>query len=98
MSSHLHTQFIRTRHGATATVASLVLASAGIACASAADHSQASVARVTRASALHVGATSHTFVAKMRGLEARGYVQIACTVTGALMYNPHTHRTEHVSA
>jgi hypothetical protein len=96
MSSHRHAQFIRARQAAAAAAASLVLASAGVACASA--DSQAPVARATPPGALHVGATSRTFVARMRELEARGYVQIACTVTGALMFNPHTHRTENVSA
>ena len=93
MSSHLHAQFIRARQGAAAAAAGLILAYASVACASNADHTRASAAPATPPGALHVGATSRTFVARMRELEARGYVQIACTVTGALMFNPHTHRT-----
>jgi hypothetical protein len=98
MSSHLHAQFIRARCGAAAVAAGLILASASVACASAADHTQAPVARPTPPSAIHVGATSRTFVARMRELEARGYVQIACTVTGALMFNPRINRIENVPA
>jgi hypothetical protein len=97
MSSHLQAQFTRIRRGAVAAAASLILASASVACASA-DHRQASAAGTLSPSALHVGATSRTFVTRMRGLEARGYVQIACTVNGALMFNPHTNRTESVLA
>jgi hypothetical protein len=96
MSSHLHARFIRARQAAAAAAAGLVLASASVGCASA--DPQAPVAPATPTGALHVGATSRTFVARIRELEARGYVQIACTVTGALMLNPHTHRTESVSA
>ena len=98
MSSHLHAQFIRARQGAALAAAGIILSSASVACASAAGDTQASVARATPPGALHVGATSRTFVTRMAELKAQGYVQIACTVTGALMFNPHTHRTEHVFA
>jgi hypothetical protein len=98
MSLHLHTRSIRTSRGAAAAAAGLILASASVAYASAAGATQASVARPTQQAALHAGATSRTFVARMRKLEARGYVQITCTTTGALMYNPHTHRTVNVFA
>jgi hypothetical protein len=100
MSSLLHSQFVRARQGAAAVAAGLILASAGVACAavsetqaSAANHSQSSMAPATTPSPLHVGATSRTFVARMRALETRGYVQVECLVKGALMFNPHTHRT-----
>jgi hypothetical protein len=106
MSSHLHAQFIRVRHSAAAAAAGLILASAGVACAaaasqpqaSAATQSQSSIAPMTTPSPLRAGATSRAFVARMRELEARGYVQIECLVTGALMFNPHTHRTVTVLA
>jgi hypothetical protein len=98
MSSHLHAQFIRARQGAAAAAAGLILASAGFGCASAAGHTQSQGPRATSPGAFHVGATSRTFEARMRELEGRGYVQIACTVTGARMFNPHTHRTVNVSA
>jgi hypothetical protein len=97
MSSHLHAQFIRTRQAAAAATAGLILASAGVACASAADHTAASVTP-TSPPALHVGATSRGYVTRMHELEARGYVEIACTRTGALMFNRSTHRTVNVSA
>jgi hypothetical protein len=98
MSSHPHTPLIRARRRAAAAAAGIILASAGAACASAANQAQTSVARATPQSALRVGATSRGFAARMDELKAKGYVQTACTVTGALMYNPHTHRTEVVSA
>ena len=98
MPSHLHAQFIRSRQGAAAAAAGIILASGSVACASAAGHTPASVARATPPSALHVGATSRTFVARMDELKAQGYVQTACSVNGALMFNPDTHRNEVVSA
>jgi hypothetical protein len=98
MSSHLQAEFIRARRGAAVAAAGVILASAGVACASAADHTHTSLASATPIRAIHVGATSRGFVARMRELEARGYVQIACTATGALMFNPRTHRTENVLA
>jgi len=97
MSSYLHAQFIRTRQAAAAAAAGLILASASVACASAADHTTASVAP-TAPPAVHVGATSRAYVTRMHELEARGYVEIACTTTGALMFNRSTHRTVNVSA
>ena len=101
MSSHLHAQFIRTRHNAAAAAAGLVLAFAGVACATAASEPQASAAGqpqssigpATTARAPQAGSTSSAFVARMRELETRGYVQVECLVKGALMFNAHTHRT-----
>jgi hypothetical protein len=108
MSSHLHAQVIRARQGAAAVAAGLMIGSAGVACASAIDHTQAPAGAIaaptvlgpstTPPGALHVGATSRIFLARMREVEARGYVQIECLVDGALMFNPHTHRTEKVFA
>jgi hypothetical protein len=45
-----------------------------------------------------VGATSRSFVRRMRALEARGYVEVACLVDGDLMFNPRTHRYATVRA
>jgi hypothetical protein len=47
---------------------------------------------------LSVGRTSGSFVRRMRELEARGYVEVACRTDGALMFNPRTHRSEIVHA
>lgn len=98
MSSNPRTELVRARRGAAAVAVSLMLASAGVVCASAAEHTQTSVVRASTPQALHIGATSRAFVAKMRELEAQGYVQIACNVDGAVMFNPRTHRTENVVA
>lgn len=40
----------------------------------------------------HGGATSSSFVRRMRALEAAGYVEVFCKVDGDLMLNPRTHR------
>lgn len=45
-----------------------------------------------------VGATSASFVRRIRLLEARGYVEVACQVDGDLMFNPRTHSYETVQA
>lgn len=97
MSSHPHTHFTRARNRAAAA-AGIILASASVACASASNHAHPIVARATEPRLLRVGATSRAFVARMDELKAQGYVQTACTVNGALMFNPHTRRTEVVSA
>jgi hypothetical protein len=98
MSSHPHTHFIRARRRAAAAAAGVILASAGVAWGSAANQAQSSVARATPLGALRVGATSRAFVARMDELKAQGYVETACMVTGALMFNPYTHQSEIVSA
>jgi hypothetical protein len=41
---------------------------------------------------LRVGETSNSFVRRIRALESRGYVEVACKVDGDLMFNPRTHR------
>ena len=98
MSSQPHPHFIRARRRGAAAAVGIMLASVSVACASATNQAQTSVARATPPGALRVGATSRAFVARMDELEARGYVETACTVTGALMFNRHTHRSEVVSA
>jgi hypothetical protein len=40
----------------------------------------------------HVGATSASFVRRVRTLEAAGYLDYACAVHGELMFNPRLHR------
>lgn len=47
---------------------------------------------------LSVGETSQSFVHRIRMLEARGYVEVACQVGGDRMFNPRTHRSETVQA
>lgn len=47
---------------------------------------------------LSVGETSQSFVRRIRALEARGYVQVACQVGGEEMFNPRTHSSETVQA
>jgi hypothetical protein len=47
---------------------------------------------------LHTGATSASFVRRIRKLESEGYVEVACRVDGDLMFNPRTHRSELVRA
>jgi hypothetical protein len=97
MSSHLHAELVRARQRVAATAAGLILAS-GVAGIYAAEHTQTSIASPTSTPAIHTGATSRVFAARIRQLEARGYVQTACTTTGALMFNPRTHRTVNVRA
>ena len=67
----------RRRLGATAAVLALALASSGGAIATASSH----------------GSTTPRFIQQIRLLEARGYVQKSCTVTGTAMFNPRTGRT-----
>jgi hypothetical protein len=98
MSSHSHTHFSPARQRVAAAAAGIILASASVACASAANQAPTSVARATAPSALRVGASTRAFAARVDELKSQGYVQIACTIRGALMFNPHTHRTEIVSA
>jgi hypothetical protein len=106
VSSDLHAQFVRIRHNAAAAAAGLALSFAGVACAAAASEpqasassqSQSSIAPATTARPLAVGATSRGFVARMRELETRGYVQVECLVKGALMFNARTQRTVTVLA
>jgi hypothetical protein len=47
---------------------------------------------------LHVGASSRSFVRRIRALEARGYIEVACKIDGDLMFNPRTHRYATVRA
>jgi hypothetical protein len=50
------------------------------------------------AQVVHAGATSASFVRRIRALEARGYVEVACQVDGDLMFNPRTNRYATVRA
>jgi hypothetical protein len=98
MFSAPHTQSIITRRGRRLAIAAAL--AAGIASGSAAivttDHPGDAAAQAssisTRAQALHVGATSASFVRRFRQLESAGYVEVACRIDGAMMFNPSTHR------
>jgi hypothetical protein len=86
-------------------VALAVAAGAATGCATvvaAPGHGSAATTSISATAAparvLHVGHTSGSFVRRIRALEARGYVEIACKVDGALMFNPRTHRSETVKA
>lgn len=72
----------RRRLGVIAALA-LALASSGGAIAIASGHGAST----------RVGFTADRAVQQIRLLEARGYVQKSCTVTGTAMFNPRTDRT-----
>jgi hypothetical protein len=49
-------------------------------------------AAATTMVAPHVGATSASFVHRIRALEAAGYRDVLCQVHGELLFNPRRHR------
>ena len=49
-------------------------------------------AAATTVVASHVGATSASFVHRIRALEAAGYRDVLCEVHGELLFNPRRHR------
>jgi hypothetical protein len=60
-------------------------------------HSYEAVRAESRsARVLSVGETSQSFVRRIRVLEARGYVEVACQVGGERMFNPRTHSSKTV--
>jgi hypothetical protein len=86
-------------------VALAVAASVGSGCAAIAAAPRHTPAATTHESStgasaqvLHVGASSRSFVRRIRALEARGYIEVACKIDGDLMFNPRTHRYATVRA
>ena len=110
-SLHLHTDWIdqrpRRRFTSPGRLPVALAVAAGVASASVAigtGPGPSHVAAPQRLSAedsmpgLHTGATSASFVRRIRKLESEGYVEVACRVDGDLMLNPRTHRSELVRA
>ena len=91
------------RRRIVAVAIGLALASASGACGAAAVGAQTGTASLAPAPsppvrAVHVGSSQRALEGRIRELEAKGYVGVACTVTGTRMINPRTHRSETVVA
>jgi hypothetical protein len=97
-------RLLSTRRQRTVAVAiGLALACASGACEAAANGAQNGTtsqapAPSTPVREVHVGSSQRALQARIRELEARGYVGVACTATGTRMVNPRTHRSETVVA
>jgi hypothetical protein len=89
-------------HFAAALAVAAVAASGCAAIAALPSHTPAATAQssgtAVSARVPHVGMTARSFVRRIRALEARGYVEVACKTDGDLMFNARTHRYETVRA
>jgi hypothetical protein len=91
----------RARRSALAVAIAAGIATGSAAILTSAGHTSKATAQSSARHTMqapHVGATSVSFVRRFRELEAAGYVEVACQVDGALMFNPRFHRYEMVQA